>query len=69
MRALGSRVEAPDTLDLITEEIDAIGLVRIVGVEVNQTATSRDLSRLFAEGFGIVIEIACEGGDQFGKGI
>ena len=69
MRALGSGVEAPDTLDLITKEIDAIGLVRIVGVEVDQATTGCDLSRLFAEGFGVVIEIACEGSDQFGKGI
>ena len=63
MRALGGGVESPDAFDLVAKEINAVGFVRIVGVEVDQATTGGDLARLLTEGFGVVIEIVCEGVD------
>ena len=69
MQALIDKIEAADAFNFVAEEIDAIGAVGVVWVDVDQATTGGGLSGLFAERFGVVIEIGGEGIDQLGEGM
>ena len=60
--ALRRRIETADAFDLVAEEVDSVGAVSIVGVDVDQAAPCGDLSGLLTKRFRIVIEI---GGKAF----
>lgn len=49
--ALSGGVEAADAFNFVVEEIDAVGAIGVVGVNVYEAATSGDLAWVFAESF------------------
>ena len=60
--ALRCRIETADAFDLVAKEVDPVGAVSVVGVDVDQAAPCGDLPRLLAKRFRVVIEI---GGEAF----
>ena len=64
--ALGDGIEGADFFELVAEEIEAIGLGRGHGVDVDDAAADRVVAGGFADGFGIVIERA-ELGEEAGE--
>jgi len=55
-RALRDGIKFADRLDLVAEEIQAVGLVGRDGVDVDDAAADRVVAWGFADGLGVVIE-------------
>ncbi len=66
--ALGDGVEGADVLDVVAEEIEAVGRAGGDGVDVDDAAADRVVSGGFADGLAVVVE-RLEGFEEGGEGL
>ena len=62
-------VKAANALNLVAKEVESVRLIGIVGIDIDQAAACGDLARMFAERFGVVVELASECVDQLFEGM